>query len=108
MIPPDLAGTVVAVWGEAGRAWLAGLPALLDPGGNEPRVDELFNEWGALRVTLQHGLPGLCAAYVTVRIVVERDLDQVQQDAQQLLTLGRRPRAPPFVFFEKVVGLLLE
>jgi len=29
MIPPDLAGTVVAVWGEAGRAWLAGLPALL-------------------------------------------------------------------------------
>jgi streptomycin 6-kinase len=28
-IPPDLAGTVVAVWGEAGRAWLAGLPALL-------------------------------------------------------------------------------
>jgi streptomycin 6-kinase len=30
MIPPDLAGTVVAVWGEAGRAWLAGLPALLD------------------------------------------------------------------------------
>jgi streptomycin 6-kinase len=29
MIPPDLAGNVVAVWGEAGRAWLAGLPGLL-------------------------------------------------------------------------------
>ena len=28
-VPPTLAGTVVAVWGEAGRAWLAGLPGLL-------------------------------------------------------------------------------
>jgi streptomycin 6-kinase len=28
-IPPVLAGTVVAEWGQAGRAWLAGLPGLL-------------------------------------------------------------------------------
>jgi streptomycin 6-kinase len=45
MIPPDLAGTVVAVWGEAGRAWLAGLPALLD---------DVYSAW---RLTPDGGTP---------------------------------------------------